>query len=333
MPITRVYVTRAISEEALSVIRKSAEINIWQQNCPVSDDILRQEIPDADGLLCMLNDSIDADLIRSAPRLKVISTMAVGYDNIDIAAATKQGIVVGHTPGVLTETSADLAFALLMASARRIAEADRKVRKGFWEPWGPMVMAGYDIHRRTLGIIGLGRIGRAMAHRATGFSMRVLYHSPNRKKEAERELGVEYRQELTDLLAESDFVSMHCPLTDATRKLIGAKELAAMKKTGILINTSRGTVVDQQALYEALASGTIAAAGIDVSETEPICPNDPLLGLDNIVITPHIASASVATRTRMAQVATENLLAGLAGKVPLYCVNPEALEHRKKHTD
>jgi glyoxylate reductase len=250
----------------------------------------------------------------------------VGYDNIDIPAATRRGIPVGHTPGVLTETTADFAFALIMAGARRVAESDSLVRRGGWRAWGPMTMLGQDVHHATLGLVGLGRIGGEVAKRARGFSMRVLYHDAvRRSQEEERELGVEYVPELAKLLAEADFVSVHVPLLPETRHLIGAAEFALMKPTAVFVNTSRGPVVDQRALYEALKVRRIFAAALDVTEVEPIQPDDPLLTLDNITITPHIASASFATRSRMAMLAAENLIAGLAGKLPPHCVNPAAL--------
>jgi len=253
--------------------------------------------------------------------------MAVGYDNIDIPEATSHGIVVGYTPGVLTETTADFAFALLMAAARRIVEADTYTRKGQWKTWGPMVLLGQDIHRATLGLVGLGRIGMEIAKRAKGFNMKVIYYDElRRSQEEERQLGVEYVPELSALLSQSDFVSLHVPLNPKTRHLISAAEFALMKTTAILVNTSRGPIVDQKALYEALKSHQILAAAIDVSEVEPISPDDPLLTLDNIIIAPHIASASVATRTKMAIMAAENLLAGLRGQIPPNCVNPEAIK-------
>jgi glyoxylate reductase len=288
--------------------------------------VLREKARDIDGLLSMVADRIDEALLAAAPRLRVVSNLAVGYDNIDIPAATKRGIPVGNTPGVLTETTADFAFTLIMAAARRVAASDSLVRRGGWRAWGPMTMLGQDVHHATLGLVGLGRIGGEVAKRARGFSMRVLYHDSIRRSwDEERELGVEYVPELAKLLAAADFVSVHVPLLPATRHLIGAAQFALMKPTAIFVNTSRGPVVDQRALYEALKARRIFAAALDVTEVEPISPDDPLLTLDNITITPHIASASFATRTRMAILAAENLIAGLAGKVPPHCVNPEAL--------
>jgi len=323
----KVYVTRRIAQEALDMIAQNAEMELWDEELPPPYEVILEKAPNIDGLLSLLTDKIDANLMKSAPKLKAISNMAVGYDNIDIPEATSHGIVVGYTPGVLTETTADFAFALLMAAARRIVEADTYTRKGQWKTWEPMVLLGQDIHRATLGLVGLGRIGMEIAKRAKGFNMKVIYYDElRRSQEEERQLGVEYVPELSALLSQSDFVSLHVPLSPKTRHLISAAEFALMKTTAILVNTSRGPVVDQKALYEALKSHQILAAAIDVSEVEPISPDDPLLTLDNIIIAPHIASASVATRTKMATMAAENLLAGLRGQIPPNCVNPEAIK-------
>jgi glyoxylate reductase len=321
----KVYITRRIAQEALDMIGQVAEMEIWPQELPPPYELLLEKVRDVDGLLVLLPDRIDAALMEAAPRLRVISNLAVGYDNVDIPGATKRGILVGNTPGVLTETTADFAFALLMAAARRVVEADAFTRGGRWQTWGPMIMLGQDIHHATLGIVGLGRIGIEVARRARGFGMKVLYHDQQRRGEEERQLGVEYVSELSALLSSSDFVSLHLPLSPQTYHLIGAAELAAMKPTAVLVNTSRGPIVDQQALYEALKSRQIFAAAIDVTEVEPIPPRDPLLTLDNLIITPHIASASFATRTSMATMAAANLIAGLNGQVPPHCVNPEAV--------
>ena len=320
----KVFVTRVIAQEALDKIAQATEMEVWPDELPPPYEVLLEKARDIDGLLTLLSDKIDAVLMDEAPKLKVISNMAVGYDNIDIDEAIKRRIVVGNTPGVLTETTADLAFALLMAAARRVAEADNYSRQGRWKSWGPMVLLGRDIHHATLGIVGLGRIGAEVAKRAKGFNMKVLYYNRTRRSEEESQLGVEYVPEITRLLTDADFISLHVPLTPETHQLIGTAEFAMMKRTAVLINTSRGSVVDQKALYEALKSRQIFAAAMDVSEVEPIPPDDPLLTLDNIVITPHIGSASVTTRTNMAHMAAENLLAGLSGQVPPNCVNPEA---------
>jgi glyoxylate reductase len=284
--------------------------------------VLLQEVADCDGLLCLLTDPIDAEVIAAGARLRVISQMAVGVDNIDLRAATARGIPVGHTPGVLTEATADFTFALLMAAARRIPEGVDYVRAGKWRTWEPMGLLGVDIWGATLGIVGMGRIGTAVARRARGFAMHILYYDPTRRPELEAELGVEYA-ELDDLLARSDFVSLHCPLTPETHHLIGEAALKRMKPTAILINAARGPVVDPAALVRALSEGWIRAAALDVTEPEPIPPDHPLLSLPNCIVVPHIASATVSTRERMAAMAAENLLAGLRGQRLPYCANPE----------
>ncbi len=322
----KVFVTRKLAQEALDLISRETQMEVWPGELPPERETLLDKVRDADGLLSLLTDSIDAELMDAAPKLIVISNYAVGYDNVDLGEATRRGIVVGNTPGVLTETTADMAFALLMASARRLAEGHEYILKGRWRTWGPMVLLGQDIHGATLGIIGLGRIGAEMAKRARGFNMRILYHGPHRKSEQlEKELGATYVPELSDLLSAADFISIHVPLTPSTTGLIGAAEFDMMKKNAVLINTSRGGIVDQKALGQALESGRIFAAGLDVTAVEPIPRDDPLLTLKNVIITPHISSASVKTRTKMAMMAAENLLAGVKGELPPNCVNPEAV--------
>ena len=328
MPKPKVYITRRIAQPALDMIASEADMEMWPEELPPPYELLLDKVRNVDGLLPLLTDKIDAALMEAAPKLKVISNLAVGYDNIDIPEATKRHIVVGNTPGVLTETTADLAFALLMAAARRVVEGDRFTRRGLWKTWGPMIMMGQDIHRATLGVVGLGRIGKEVAKRAKGFDMKVLYYDPIRRSEVEEQLGVEYIPELSTLLSQSDFVSLHLPLCRETHHLIGVPQLAMMKSTAILVNTSRGPIIDQKALYEALKSRQIFAAAVDVTEVEPISPEDPLLTLENIIIVPHIASASFATRTKMATMAAANLIAGLNGQIPPNCVNPEALKRR-----
>jgi glyoxylate reductase len=319
----RVYVTRRIPEEGFALLREATNCRVWEGELPPPREVLLQEVAEIEGLLCLLTDRIDEALLNAAPRLRVVSQMAVGVDNIDVAACTRRGIPVGYTPGVLAETTADLAWALLMATARRVVEADAYTRSGAWKTWEPMGLLGRDVHQATLGIIGLGGIGAEVAKRARGFDMRLLYHSRHRKPELEASLGLEFRP-MDDLLRESDFVSLHCALTPETRHLIGPRELALMKPTAILINTTRGPVVDQAALAAALSTGTIAAAGLDVFETEPVPLDDRILSLPNVVALPHIGSASVATRGRMSRMAAENLLAALAGNRPPNLVNPEA---------
>lgn len=336
----RVFVTRQIFESALTRLAAAARVEVWEDETPPPHEELVARIRDADGVISMVSDRFDAATIAGAPRLRVISNFAVGFDNIDVGAATQAHIAVGHTPGILTETTADLAFALLLATARRLVEADRFVREGRWRTWGPQVMLGHDVWGATLGIIGWGAIGQAVARRGAGFGMRILYmarppkhnsptggsaHSPAshlRSATVPAPAAAE-RVELGKLLAESDFISLHVPLTPETRHLIGARELAMMKPGAILVNTARGEVVDQRALTEALKSGRLGGAGIDVTEREPIAHDDPLIELPNVVLTPHIGSASHATRMRMAELAVDNLLDALSGRVPRFCVNPE----------
>ena len=318
----KVYVTRLLPKPAMDRINSYCDAKIWDGELPPPRDTIIENVASAEGLLCLLTDKIDAQLMDKGPKLKVISNCAVGFDNIDIDAATKRGIVVGNTPGVLTETTADFAFALMMAAARRVAEGDRNVRAGKWKTWGPMILLGQDVFGSTLGIIGLGRIGAAVARRAKGFGMKIMYSDVIRQPQAEKELGLEY-VEMGKLLAESDFITLHTNLTPETQHLIGPEQFKKMKRNCILINTSRGPIVDNMALYEALRDGKIAYAALDVTEPEPIPIDHPLLTLDNIVIAPHIASASVATRTKMGMMAAENLIAGLKGEPLPNPVNPK----------
>jgi glyoxylate reductase len=320
----KVYVTRLLPEEAMERIRSFCDTKVWEGEVPPGRQVLLEHVRDVEGLLCLLTDKVDAELMNKAPKLRVVSNYAVGYDNVDVVEATRRGIIVTNTPDVLTETAADLAFALMMAAARRIVEGDKLVRAGNWKTWGPLILLGQDIHGATLGIIGFGRIGRAVARRAQGFGMKSLYYDFRRADEVEKELGVEYA-EFERLLTESDFVTVHTNLTTETHNLIGAKELARMKKTAVLVNTARGPIVDNIALFEALRDRKIAFAALDVTEPEPIPSNHPLLSLSNVIITPHIASATVATRTKMGLMAADNLISGLKGQIPPNPVNPEIL--------
>ena len=321
----KVFITRRIAPKALALLNENVEIDIWEEDSPPSYDLLKEKIKNINGILTLLTDPIDADLIRSANHLKTISQMAVGFDNIDIQTATELGIPVGNTPDALTETCADFTFALMLSIGRRIVESDKEVRNGIWRPWGPDVLVGEDVFNSTLGIIGLGRIGQAVAKRASGFNMKVIYTGRSRHLDAEKELGAEY-VDLETLLKESDFISIHTSLNQETRGLIGENEISRMKKNAILINTSHGGVIDSQALYTALKEKKIAGAALDVYETEPIPANTPLLKLNNVVITPHIASASIKTREKIAVMAAENLLAGLQGKRLPYCANPQVYQ-------
>ena len=321
-----VFVTRRIPEAGLGRVREACRVRLWEGELPPPKEVILQEVADCDGLLCLLTDPIDAEVIAAGKRLRVISQFAVGVDNIDLEAATARGIPVGHTPGVLTEATADMAFALLMAAARRIPEGIEYVRAGRWRTWEPMGLLGADVWGATLGIVGLGRIGTAVARRARGFGMRVLYYDRAPRPELEAELGVEYAP-LEELLAQADFVSLHCPLTPQTRHLIDGAALRRMKPTAVLTNTARGPVVDTDALLTALREGWIRAAALDVTDPEPLPPDHPLLALSNCIVLPHIASATISARDRMAEMAAENLLAGLRGERLPYCANPVVYEN------
>ncbi len=321
MTKSRVYVARQVPEAGIDMLREVCEVEVWKGELPVPREVLMEKVSDIDGLYCLLTERIDAELLNAAPRLRVVSNMAVGYNNIDVEACTARGIPVGNTPGVLTDTTADCAFALLMAAARRIVEGADYVRAGRWKTWGPMLLMGQDVHGATLGIVGFGRIGQAVARRAQGFAMRILYQDAY-VTEANPGLGAT-RVDLDRLLAESDFISLHVPLTEETYHLIGQEELQQCKPTAVLVNTSRGEVVDPDALYQAMHGGQIAYAALDVTEPEPLPADHRLLTLPNCIVVPHIASASVATRTKMAVMAAENLLAGLKGERLPNCVNPE----------
>jgi glyoxylate reductase len=306
----RCFVTRRLPGGALDRLAAVHDMDVWPAPVPPSPEELRARTAQADGLLCMLTDRIDAELLDACPRLRAIANYAVGVDNVDVAAAAARGIPVGNTPDVLTEATADLAFALILAAARRLDEAARAVRDGEWRTWQPDWLLGRDVHGATLGIVGMGRIGRAVARRAEGFGMSVLHTA--------RRGGVA----LPDLLAEADFVSLHAPLTQETRHLIDSEALARMKPTAVLVNTARGPLVDQAALRDALVAGRLAAAALDVTDPEPLPPGDPLLNAPNLIVVPHIGSATHRTRERMADLAVDNLLAALAGRPMPHEVTP-----------
>ncbi len=319
----RVFVTRRFFPEALEVLTDAADTEVWPDDEPPTTEQLLGKVVEADGILTNIMDRIDADVFQAAHRLKVVSQLGVGVDNIDVAEATRRGVLVGNTPGVLAKATADIAFGLLMSAARRISEGDRWLRAGNWKmQYHPMVWLGAEVHGATLGIVGMGQIGVEMAKRARGFDMRVIYYSRTRKPELESELGMEYF-EPSDLLSTADFVTLHIPLTLETRHFIGERELQLMKPTAILINAARGAVVDSQALYTALKEGWISGAALDVTDPEPILPDDPLLSLDNLVITPHIGSASIDSRRRTCLLAARNVVAGIQGKRLEACANPE----------
>jgi len=324
-----IYVTRQIPEVALAPLRVCGTLQVWDREEIIPRATLLRSVQDADALLCMVSERIDEELLTHAPKLCIVANMAVGYDNVNVPALTKRGIVFTNTPGVLTETTADLAFALILGIARRLGEGERIVRSGRWGAWSPFAFLGYDVHHATLGIIGLGRIGTEVAKRATGFDMRILYTNRGRNVEAEERFGCT-RVELPTLLRESDFIVVLTPLTPETRHLLSTPQFALMKCSAFLINAARGPIVDQGALYEALRDGVIAGAALDVTDPEPIPQDDPLLTLENCLIVPHVGSASIATRTRMATLAAENIAAFLSGKRPLTPVNPEVVESGAK---
>jgi glyoxylate reductase len=323
----RVFVSRLLPDDGLRPIRESCDAQVWEGELPPGREELLSAIEGCAGVLTLLTDRVDDEFLdRAGPGLRVVSNFAVGFDNVDVPACTARGVAVGNTPGVLTETTADLAFALLMAVARRVAEGDRYVRAGRWKTWGPMLLLGPDVHGSTLGIVGFGRIGQAMARRARGFGMTVLYHDLARADPAlEAELEATYLP-LEELLPACDFLSLHVNLSDQTRGLMNAERLGSMRPNAVLVNTSRGPVVDHKALFEALRDGVIAGAGLDVTDPEPIRVDDPLLTLENCLVVPHIASASRATRSKMAEMAAANLIAGIRGERLPTPVNPEVYD-------
>ena len=309
-----VVVTRQLPPAALNPILERCDARYWDSEEPIERGTLLEWVQGADGLYCLLTDTVDDELLDAAgPGLRVVATMSVGYDHVDVAALRKRGIILGNTPGVLTETTAELAVALLLATARRLPEGTHAVESGTWPIWRPMWMTGRDIHGSTVGIVGLGRIGAAFARMLGGFGCRILYTGPREKPEAARAVNATFAP-MDALLQESDFVAVHCPLNEQTRALFSTDAFGKMKTTAVLINTSRGGVVDQDALYQALVQGEIAAAGLDVTDPEPLPADHPLVSLENCVILPHIGSATIATRTKMAVMTTENLLAGVEGR-------------------
>jgi glyoxylate reductase len=319
----KVFVTREIPAKGLDRVRAACDADVWPERMPPPRDELLKRVRGCDGLLTLLSDQIDAAVMDPAgPQLKVISNYAVGYNNVDVAEAHRRGIRVGNTPGVLTEATADIAVALLLAAARHVVASERSIHAGEWKTWEPLGFLGSDLNGKTLGIVGLGRIGTATAKRLHGgWGMKVLYQGRTRNEQAERELGAE-RVALDELLERSDFVSVHCSLNPETQGLFGGAAFRKMKRSAVFVNTSRGPVVDQEALYEALRTGRIFAAGLDVTDPEPLPADHPLLSLPNCVITPHIASATIETRDAMAEIAADNLLAGLAGRPLRHEVRP-----------
>jgi glyoxylate reductase len=328
MPKPKIYVTRELPERGLKIIQKHFDTEVWPGYAPPPKKVIIEKAKNVDALATLLSDKIDAEVFNAAPKLKIVAQLAVGFDNIDVQEATKRGIYVTNTPEVLTDTTADFAWALLMAVARRVVEADKYVRTGQWKVgWHPSMMSGRDIHDATIGIVGAGRIGYAVAKRATGFNMKILFYDVIPRPEMEKDFGAK-KVDLDQLLKESDFVSIHVPLMKETHHLMNEQKLRLMKKTAYLINNSRGPVVDQNALYKALKEDWIAGAGLDVFEQEPTPVDNPLLKFDNVVVAPHISSASLETRSQMAEMVAGNLVAFLEGKKPPNLVNQDVLKAR-----
>jgi glyoxylate reductase len=320
----KVFIARRIPDVGLNAIAATCEVDVWPERLPPSPEELRNRTKDCDGLVSLLTDRVDAALLDAAPRLKVVSNFAVGFNNVDVPACTARGVCVGNTPGVLTDSTADIAVTLLLAAARRLGESATDAKEGRWITWEPLGWLGRDLGGRTLGIVGMGRIGLATAKRLHfGWGMPVLYTARSDKPDADRELGAK-RVELDQLLAESDFVSLHADLNPSTRGMFGSEQFAKMKRTAVFVNTSRGPLVDQVALAAALRTGKIFAAGLDVTDPEPLPREHELFTLPNCVIAPHIASATVATRDAMAELCASNLLAGVQGKELPHWVNPDA---------
>ncbi|AMQ08058.1 MULTISPECIES: D-glycerate dehydrogenase [Sporosarcina] len=312
----RIFITRKLTEEAVAPLHEKFDVRMWdEESVAVPRAVLLKEVAEADALWSVLADSINREVFEAGTKLKIVANMAVGYNNIDLESAKEYDVIVTNTPGVLTETTADLAFALLLATARKLISAENEIRKGNWTSWAPMRFTGMDVGGATLGIIGMGRIGEAVARRAKGFDMQVLYHNRNRKPDAEAEYGLEFR-ELDTLLKEADFVIILAPFTPETAGMIGARELDLMKNTGVLINVARGGIVDEAALYDALKNGAIWAAGLDVFEKEPIPLDHPLLTLPNVTVLPHIGSASIKTRLAMMNLNAQAITDVLEGRKP-----------------
>ncbi|MFN4260002.1 MAG: 2-hydroxyacid dehydrogenase [Gemmataceae bacterium] len=326
----KVFVTRVLPNVGMKLIQEHCDAEVWPDPLPPPYDLIQRKVADCDGLVSLLTDRIDAPLLDAAPRLKVVSNFAVGFNNIDIPAATARGVAVGNTPGVLTDATADMAFCLLIAAARRVVEGHQYTLSGQWKTWEPLGHLGQDLAGRTIGIIGMGRIGYAMAQRCHGgWGMRVLYHDVYRNEKAEQQFAAR-QVDLDTLLRESDFVSVHTDLNDQTRGMFNAETFRKMKPTAVFVNSARGPLVDQKALHDALKNGVIFAAGLDVTDPEPPDPNDPLLRLPNVVIAPHIASATVGTRNAMAEICAKNLIAGVTGQPLPAWVNPEVASQRRQ---
>ena len=329
MAKAKVFVTRPYHTEAIPLLKEHFDVEVWGETVSPPRPYLMQKVAECDGMLTESYDRIDGEIFEAADVLKVVANRAIGTDNLDIPAATQRGILIGNTPGVLHESCADLVFALILDVSRRVSQSDRVVREGQWKVLEQLSYMGTDVHGKVLGIVGMGLIGQAVARRARGFDMKIIYFSRTRKPDVEQQLGAQWVADLPTLLGESDIVSLHMPLTSETEGLIDASALKQMKREAFLINTTRGRTVDQKALYEALTDGTIAGAGLDVTVPEPISPDDPIISLPNVVITPHIASATTATFNTMGRMAAQNIIAALSGQPMPSCINPEALANRR----
>jgi len=326
MPKPKIYVTRELPERGLNIIRERFDVEVWPEYAPPPKKTIIEKAKNVDALASLLSDKIDAEVFNAAPKLKIVSQLAVGFDNIDVAEATKRGIYVTNTPEVLTDTTADFAWALLMTVARRVTEADKYVRTGQWKVgWHPAMLTGRDVYGATIGIVGAGRIGYAVAQRAKGFGMKILFYDVIPRPEIERDFGAK-KVDLDTLFRESDFVSIHVPLMKETHHLVNAEKLKLMKKTAYLINNSRGPVVDERALYEALENDQIAGAGLDVFEQEPAPLDNPLLKFNSVVVAPHISSASLETRAKMSEMVADNLVSFFEGRRPPNLVNPDVMK-------
>lgn len=322
----RVFATRVLPEEAERLLRAETDLDVWPEYTKPPQEVLVNRARECDALLTTIEDDVNESLLNDAKgRLKVVANFAVGYNNLDVEAATRAGIAISNTPNVLEKTTADLAFALLMATARRVVDSEREARAGRWGNWHPFAYVGRDVHDATISIIGLGQIGLEVAKRALGFDMDVHYYSRTRKPEAEQRYGLRWCEDLASALKVAEYVSIHTPLTPDTRHLIGREQLGLMKPTAVLVNTARGPIVDNMALYEAVRDGAIWGAGLDVTEPEPLPPEHPLWTLPNVVVAPHIGSSSMQTRAAMAVLAARNILACLQGQPMPSCVNPAVL--------
>jgi glyoxylate reductase len=325
----KVFVTREhIIPDAITHLKQFFNVEVWEERSAPPRDVMLQKARESDAMITEITDQVDKELLGQAPRLKVVANRAVGMDNIDIGEATKHGVFVSNTPGVLHESCADFTFGLMLSVARNITFGDRQIHAGEWKVFDQIPYLGTDVHGATLGIIGLGLIGTAVARRAKAFDMKVLYFSRNRKPDVEDQLSVEWRPDMDSVLRESDFVSLHVPLTPETAQIIGKRELDMMQTHAFLINTTRGPTVDPVALYEAVKSGSIAGAALDVTDPEPIPFDDPLLTLPNVVLSPHISSASSATVKKMGMLTAENIIGALSGTPMPSCLNPEAANAR-----